>query len=207
MTAAFILSFMLPIFAPTDEGDKRPDLQALVPQIRSLEDAMRSGSDKEAEESALELMRLAGQLDGGNDTSEAIRISREILHRPSPAKARRQAFAILSKWVPQEVASEVTTVKINGPHTTCWGRFQDALDERLLSANDWILKARAHNTHRSRGGPNTFGTIAGLEFVLDRSKSANDLIQALKKAGFDLRSWTIMVETPIAEYEKNSASK
>ncbi|MEL6106443.1 MAG: hypothetical protein AAFU85_10415 [Planctomycetota bacterium] len=199
---AFAISIVALISLPFDDAtSEQPDLESLRPQIEQLEIAFRTDKpDADREKTALELIRIANQLDGTRHTSEAIRLSRNLFLSSAPAKARRQAFAILEKWVPQETKKHVTLVQINGPHTTCWGRFQDALDERLIGANDWVLKARAQNTHLHRGGANAFGTIARLNFAIDKPKQPKQLIQALKDAGFDTRGWTIFVETPVERF-------
>lgn len=209
MSTAVLLPLLLSsLLLPLGDAQKYPDLETLQPRIEKLEETFKDAKSDEADagEAALELMKIASKLNEGPDTSESIRLARSIFLSSAPAKARRQAFAILSQWAPQELSKHVTYVRINGPHTTCWGRFQDALDARLLGANDWILKARAHNTHLHRGG-NALGTIARLEFAIDKPRKPKELISALKEAYFDTRSWTIFVETPIEEYFKEVADE
>ncbi|MFN3193008.1 MAG: hypothetical protein ACE361_21035 [Aureliella sp.] len=166
------------------------------PEIARLEQALQDSGPQESDAAAIELMHAAARLSKKSDSLvESLRVAENIYMSSAPAVARRSAYALLDQYMPGLVAQHSKVIHFNGPHTTCWGRFHDALNDRLLGNNEWIMKAKVTNTHVQRN-PKALGTVAALEFAIDKSHSPKDLLEALKDSGFDVRGWTVFVEVP-----------
>ena len=178
-------------------GQAVPPKQAQ--EIAELESRLTSENPADFESASIALAKIASELSNSAHSSEALRIARNVFLSSAPARARRAAFNILERLDPNELAKHVTVVRMKGPHCTCWGRFQDALDQRLLGDNAWVLKARASNTF-VKENPKELGTLASLEFAIGNQHKQTDLIVALKEAGFDVKGWKLLVEVPVESY-------
>lgn len=116
-------------------------------------------------------------------------------------------------------AIEHAEVVIKVPNVTCYGRFHDSLKEHLQDKHDWIHSVRVGNTGkvRKRGNasratqgivsvgkadelPFDIGTIAELTFSIDSSRTALDLLKAIRETKqYSLKDWKVQVEVSIEE--------
>lgn len=191
--------FTLAVWMPMLQVGPLPTTQQTEVQakVSELETRMQSGEPADFADSSRELMKIARELNEGDDVIEASRLALNIFLSSAPADARRSAYAIISQRLPQEVGKHTTKVRMLGPHTTCWSRFQEAFEERLLPKQAWILSVKVRNTHQ-RKRQDALGTVAEIEFAIGNQHTTEELVQALAASGFDVKGWTVFMEVPAA---------
>ena len=100
-------------------------------------------------------------------------------------------------------SKQLRQVVFMGPRCTCFGRFGDAFVERLFPEQTWVQRMQVERGFGFEGilleedeaqmekGLFLIGAPTRLTFWIDSERDEADLLAALRKAGFDLRTWRV----------------
>ena len=124
---------------------------------------------------------------------------------------RQRSYELLKRFAPRELPDLVRTVRIRVPNVSCYGRFLDALNERVRDPSPWIHEITIVNTDATRLTRELaefpLGTDAELSVVVDAARSERELADWLVKAyGPGVATWRIEVAMPIERLLNQAAA-
>lgn len=207
---ASILIFFIGVACIQQSGHAQMGLDRLMSTGQSAEasaalDKFRaSKSQEEMDTQAGKLMEFAEKALEENQSARAADLARHVFLSSANAASRQRAFTVLDKCAPIHLAEHTKEFLVLVPNVSCYGRFQDSLNQSVRDQLDWVYKIDIRNTNRvQQEPPNSgflIGTIAELRFTVNRDKSPEEFVRALKeKAGGGVGEWEILVPTKVID--------